>query len=72
MKQKLIFLGLLVCITVTSLQAYQPDAPFLTFQKRKGTEWAGQDKQIDAKLAVLEKRFGKKPNIIYILTDDIG
>jgi hypothetical protein len=31
-----------------------------------------QDKETEAKLAALEKKFGKKPNIIYILVDDIG
>jgi hypothetical protein len=30
------------------------------------------NKAIDAELAALEKKFGKKPNIIYILADDIG
>jgi arylsulfatase A-like enzyme len=38
----------------------------------RGAEWTKEDKAIDAKLAALEKKFGKKPNIIYILTDDIG
>ena len=52
--------------------AQQYDAPFYEFEKKLGTEWAREDKAIDAKLAALEKKFGKKPNIIYILTDDIG
>ncbi len=37
-----------------------------------GDIWKKEDKSIDEKLAALEKRFGKKPNIIYILADDIG
>ena len=41
-------------------------------QKKHGEKWATEDTQIDRKLAALEDRFGKKPNIIYILTDDIG
>ena len=52
--------------------AVEPDGPFLAFQKRNAAEWAEQDQAVDAKLAALEKRFGKKPNVIYILTDDIG
>jgi hypothetical protein len=63
MKQKVFFWGLLVCIAAPSLHAIQPDAPFLTFQKRKAAEWAKQDKQIDARLAALEKKFGKKPRV---------
>ena len=29
-------------------------------------------KQIDAKLAALEEKFGKKPNIVFIFIDDMG
>jgi arylsulfatase len=52
--------------------AVQFDAPFYEFQKKHGAEWAKEDSAINSKLAALEKKFGKKPNIIYILTDDIG
>ena len=47
--------------------AIQPDAPFLRSQKKNKQKWARGDKQIDTKLAALRKRFGKRPNIIYIL-----
>ena len=50
----------------------QFDAPYYAHEKRNKAEWGKQDNQIDEKLAALEKRFEKKPNIIYILTDDIG
>ena len=50
----------------------QFDAPFLEYQKKNAQAWAEQDKQINEKLAALEKKFGKKPNIIYILADDVG
>ncbi len=63
---------LLVAVKPTISHAFQADGPFLAYQKRNATAWAAADKQIDAKLAALEKKFGKKPNIIYILTDDIG
>jgi arylsulfatase len=54
------------------LQAAQFDAPYYELEKRNQTKWADEDKQIDQKLAALEKKFGKKPNIIYILADDVG
>ena len=50
----------------------QFDAPFLASQKKHADKWAKEDKVINEKLAALEKKFGKKPNIIYILADDIG
>ncbi|MFQ5972459.1 MAG: sulfatase-like hydrolase/transferase, partial [Alphaproteobacteria bacterium] len=52
--------------------ALQPDGPFLAYQERNASQWAAEDQDIDAKLAALEERFGKKPNIVYILTDDVG
>jgi arylsulfatase len=52
--------------------AAQFDAPYNKFEKKHGAEWAKEDKAIDAKLAALEKKFGKKPNIIMVLSDDIG
>ena len=55
-----------------SAGAIQPDAPFLTAQKKNAAKWAAEDKSIDARLAALRKRFGKTPNIIYILADDVG
>lgn len=42
----------------------------LWLAKKNREKWAAEDKQIDAKLAALQKRFGKRPNIIYILADD--
>ena len=36
-------------------------------------QWIAEDKEIDAKLAEIQKKNnGKKPNIIYILIDDVG
>ena len=50
----------------------QFDAPYYALEQRHKAEWDKQDKQIDDKLDALEKKFGKKPNIIYILADDVG
>ncbi|MEM6578565.1 MAG: sulfatase-like hydrolase/transferase [Pseudomonadota bacterium] len=52
--------------------AIEPDGPHLAHAERNAAAWAAEDAQIDEKLAALEARFGKKPNIIYILPDDIG
>ena len=52
--------------------AAQFDAPYYELEKKHGGEWVKQDKAIDVKLATLKEKFGKSPNIIYILTDDIG
>lgn len=48
------------------------DASYYDFQKRNQGKWQTEDKQINSKLGALEKKFEKKPNLIYILTDDIG
>ena len=52
--------------------AAQFDAPYYDLQEKNKDKWAAEDRQIDTKLAALEKKFGKKPNIIYILADDVG
>ncbi len=57
---------------VHNVDAFEADGPHLQFKEKNAVAWAEQDKEIDAKLAALEQRTGKKPNIIYILTDDIG
>ncbi len=51
--------------------AQQFDAPHEVLRKKNKDKWAAEDKQINERLAALEERFGKKPNIIYILADDV-
>ena len=48
------------------------DGYFQVEQKKNAQAWAAEDEKINERLAQLEKRFGKKPNIIYILSDDVG
>ena len=55
-----------------SSRAYQPDAPHQKAMQENAKTWQKEDNAINARLADLKKRFGKKPNIIYILGDDIG
>lgn len=48
------------------------DAEFVRMEKEFGTQWKADDVEVQKKLAELEAKFGKKPNIVYILADDIG
>jgi len=50
----------------------QFDAHYYNNANKNRDKWAAEDREINEKLAALEKRFGKKPNIIYILADDVG
>jgi arylsulfatase A-like enzyme len=66
-------LSLVITIGLAGISfAAQFDAPYQALEKKHSAEWAKEDKSIDAKLAELEKKFGKKPNIIMVLSDDIG
>ena len=68
----LTFLTAFVIAMPLSVYAIQPDAEYLAREKQFGKQWAAEDKQVQQKLAALEKKFGKKPNIVFILADDIG
>lgn len=49
------------------------DAEFAILEAQNGERWAKDDKTIDQKLAkIRENNGGKRPNIIYILLDDLG
>ncbi len=63
---------LLIAALPSVSNAIQPDAEYLVREKQFGEQWAAEDKQVHEKLAALEKKFGKKPNIVFILADDIG
>ena len=69
---KCLVLPIVVMGFTGSLFAGQFDAHYFAQKKKNQDKWAAEDKQIDAKLAALEARFGKKPNIIYVLSDDVG
>jgi arylsulfatase len=61
-----------IALVPATARALQPDAPFLEAQKKHERDWAAEDAQIEQKLEALRQRFGKRPNIIYILADDVG
>ena len=62
----------MLAIVLPNAWAYQGDGPHSTHAARNAAQWAAEDQQISEKLSALEERFGKKPNIIYILADDVG
>lgn len=69
MKHFILLISLIIGVThaapfdrsVRSAENFEPAIPRLE-----------QDKSVAAKLAVLEKRTGKKPNILWIIVDDMG
>lgn len=72
-KRTLKFLSFMVMILwVGSLEAQKiiHDAEQDILQEQFGEQWAKQDKELDKKLKALEKKYGKKPNIIHIMWDD--
>lgn len=46
------------------------DAEYYILDAQHGEKWAVEDKNLDAKLAELKKKFGTPPNIIHIMWDD--
>ena len=52
--------------------AVHTEAAFLNLKESSAEQKAAQDRQIDEKVASLQERLPKKPNIIYILADDLG
>jgi arylsulfatase len=48
------------------------DPEFVRMEMEFGEQWNADDALVTEKLAELEERFGKKPNIVYILADDVG
>ena len=46
------------------------DAEHYILLSQHGEKWQTEDKDIDSKLEELQKKFGKRPNIVHILFDD--
>ncbi len=59
--------------SVAYAQAIQHDSEHYILLDQHKDKWSLEDKKIDEKLAEIQKKNnGKKPNIIYILVDDVG
>ena len=74
-------IGRLLCLTLIGLSmghyAYSAeivhDGEFNFVKAQHQEAWAQQDKRIDTKLEeIREKQGGKRPNVLYILVDDVG
>jgi arylsulfatase A-like enzyme len=80
MKRRAIFIAgiavfVAVWIAVPSARAQSQiihDAEYVRMEKHFGDQWKADDMLVRKKLAALEEKFGKKPNIVYILADDVG
>lgn len=65
--------GLLLFAPLLNAKDIVHDAEHYILLEQHGKQWAAEDKQIDAKLAEIQKQNGgKRPNIFYILVDDVG
>ncbi len=46
------------------------DAEYYVLEAQHGEAWAAEDAELDAKLAALEEKHGRPPNIIHVMWDD--
>ena len=57
-------------IGVTQAASVVHDAEYYILEAQNGQKWAAEDKELDKRLAALEKKYGTPPNIIHIMWDD--
>jgi len=73
--KKVILIGIF-CFNVVLINAQdgiQHDAEHYILLSQHQDKWAAEDKDIDDKLKKIQnENHGKRPNIIYILIDDVG
>ena len=63
----------LIALPALAAKPIQHDAEHYVLLHQYKDQWAAEDKELDKKLAELRKQNGgKKPNIVYILIDDMG
>jgi arylsulfatase len=76
MNTKRIVHSLLVSAMAAGLSAtafakdFVQDAEYYVLKAQHGDKWAAEDKELNKRLAELEKKFGTPPNIIHIMWDD--
>ena len=47
------------------------DAEYYILESQNKQKWSAEDKELDAKLAEMKKKYGRPPNIVYVLWDDM-
>jgi arylsulfatase len=75
MKKTAILLGLMMILPIvaSAQKAIIHDAEHYVLLSQHEDKWIAEDKDVDSKLKKFEKsNNGKKPNIIYVLIDDVG
>jgi arylsulfatase len=75
MPSRLKFLVILLLIFPTSsliADSIVHDPEFVRMEKEFESQWSKDDDLVQEKLDQLQKKFGKKPNIVFILADDVG
>ena len=68
----LMFLALTVSLSTYAQKKSKivHDAEYYILKAQYGDDWAKEDKAIQKKLKALEKKHGRKPNIVHIMWDD--
>ena len=65
--------GIIAVSTAAAAEPIQHDAEHYVLLHQYKDKWAAEDKELDRELAKIRKKNGgKRPNIVYILLDDMG
>ena len=64
--------SLCLSFVISQANALVPEVMYEKYAEKNAETLKKHDRDVKQKLAQLEKKYGKKPNIIYILADDIG
>jgi arylsulfatase A-like enzyme len=69
----IVMVSLLGGLTAMAADDIIHDGEYYFLARQHGEEWAAEDKEIDQKLAeIRERNGGKRPNILYVLIDDVS
>lgn len=69
---KVASLALMTIVFGSNAQALQPDAAQRDLQEQFANQWSAQDKAINKHTRSLKKQFKQPPNVLFVLSDDIG
>ena len=66
----LISLGLILWSGCGTAKDFVQDAEFYILKAQNGEKWSVEDKGLEEKLARLQEKFGRPPNLIHVMWDD--